>query len=242
MYAQKQNAPSGIVILYLIVDAAACRVYLVQRYCIRDLEEWVRLHTSPSGVKRSEQVAVVGDSKMMKMRIFMGFLCNVTEPVEVVLGDERIELQPHNGMAFFVEDFEHFDIPDDVVVVGVENSENFQHLLGQKYLFAGQRTLFVSRYPQSNDLRSNRYVHFGDFDLAGIHIFLSEFYAYLGERPSFFGPQDIEQRLRTGNRALYEKQYSKFKNMSLPDKRLCPMVDMMHRYGRGYEQEGYIKE
>lgn len=211
MYAQKQNAPSGIVILYLIVDAAACRVYLVQRYGIRDLEEWVRLHTSPSGVKRSEQVAVVGDSKMMKMRIFMGFLCNVTEPVEVVLGDERIELQPHNGMAFFVEDFEHFDIPDDVVVVGVENSENFQHLLGQKYLFAGQRTLFVSRYPQSNDLRSwlqripNRYVHFGDFDLAGIHIFLSEFYAYLGERAEFFCPSRYRATSSNGKQGVVRK-------------------------------------
>ena len=48
-----------------------------------------------------------------------------------------------------------------------------------------QRLLFVSRYPQSTDLRSwlqnipNRYIHFGDFDLAGIHILRSGL--FLGE-------------------------------------------------------------
>ena len=65
------------------------------------------------------------------------------------------------------------------------------------------RVLFVSRYPQSTDLRrwlctiSNHYLHFGDFDLAGIHIFLFDFQQYLGkERSSFLIPCDIESRLK----------------------------------------------
>ena len=59
------------------------------------------------------------------------------------------------------------------------------------------RLLFVSRYPQSIYLRSwlqkipNRYVHFGDFDHAGINIFLTEFHAHLGARSSFLIPQGI---------------------------------------------------
>ena len=104
------------------------------------------------------------------------------------------------------------------------------------------------RYPQENleNLRSwllripNRYVHFGDFDLAGVHIYLSEFYAYLGNRSSFLVPSDIEERLDEGNAALYNQQYARFRNMAVTDVRLQPLVNMIHHYRRGYEQEGYI--
>ena len=108
------------------------------------------------------------------------------------------------------------------------------------------RLLFVSRYPQSTDLRSwlqsipNRYVHFGDFDLAGIHIFLTEFHAYLDERSSFLIPADIEQRLTNGSMERYNAQYHKFKNLttSLPD--LQHLIDTINKYHRCYDQEGYI--
>ena len=87
----------------------------------------------------------------------------------------------------------------------------------------------------------NRYIHFGDFDLAGVHIYLSEFYAHLGDRASFLVPSDIEKRLAKGNASLYDQQYAKFKNMKVTDARLQPLVDMIHHYRKGYEQEGYIQ-
>ena len=71
-----------------------------------------------------------------------------------------------------------------MIVVGVENGENFCRIRSQKYLFGDNKVLFVSRYPQSADLREwlikipNRYIHFGDFDLAGICIYQSEFYSF----------------------------------------------------------------
>ena len=147
-----------------------------------------------------------------------------------------------------MEDYEHFCIPEDVVIVGIENGENFQNIRAQKYLFEGMKVLFVSRYPQSKDLRTwlqsipNHYIHFGDFDLAGIHIFLTEFYTYLGERAEFQIPTDVEERIASGSRMLYDAQYSKYKSMDVADKRLQVLVEMIHRYRRGYEQEGYIKE
>ena len=61
--------------------------------------------------------------------------------------------------------------------------------------------LFVSRYPQSADLREwlikipNRYIHFGDFDLAGICIYQSEFYKFLGDRAGFLIPEDIRREV-----------------------------------------------
>lgn len=86
--------------------------------------------------------------------------------------------------------FTDFRIPHGVIVVGVENMENFRLPERQRDLLAqigrreddnrpSARLLLVSRYPQSKDLATwlqeipNPYVHFGDFDLAGIHIYLS---------------------------------------------------------------------
>lgn len=69
---------------------------------------------------------------------------------------------------------------------------------------------------QSSDLRTwlqtipNQYVHFGDFDLAGIHIFLTEFQKHLGTRASFLIPQDIELRIKHGSAERYNDQYQKF--------------------------------
>jgi hypothetical protein len=106
--------------------------------------------------------------------------------------------------------------------------------------------LFVSRYPQSSDLRSwlqaipNDYIHFGDFDLAGIHIFLTEFHAYLGERSSFFIPSDIEQKLANGSLERYNAQYLKFKYLTTDIPLLQHLIDTINTYHRCYDQEGYI--
>ena len=135
-------------------------------------------------------------------------------------------------------------------LVGVENMENFRMIRHQREFFeseiGSQRLLFVSRYPQSTDLRSwlqnipNRYIHFGDFDLAGIHIFLTEFHKYLGERSSFFIPSDIEQRLEYGSTIRYDAQYSKFHTLKCDVQNIQLLIDSINKYHRCYDQEGYI--
>lgn len=108
------------------------------------------------------------------------------------------------------------------------------------------RILFVSRYPQSTDLRSwlqtipNRYVHFGDFDLAGINIFLTEFYNHLGPRASFLIPDDIDKRLAHGSTTRYNSQNKKFQDLKVEDSRLQSLISLIHKYRRCYDQEGYI--
>lgn len=240
--------PRGQFQRYALVDAQAFRTYLAQRYDIKGtLEAWIEIKSGGQVVKRSEQVRLTGNSKLRKTRSFKGFLVKCYAPVEATLHGESIVIDPHKGLATFVETYEHFRIPANTVVVGIENGENFQHIQRQQYLFEAMNVLFVSRYPQSKDLITwlqlipNPYLHFGDFDLAGIQIFLSEFYASLGKRATFFIPEDIEERLREGNRSLYDLQYAKHKAMKVTDERLLPLVEIIHRYRRGYEQEGYIK-
>lgn len=232
---------------FRLINTNALPTYLAQQYGIRvSLEEWISVMESERIVSRARQVEIASDSKVKGIRTFTGFLVKSYQPIEASLRGELLLINPPQGISLFIEDFTHFSLPDDVTVVGVENGENFQHIEQMRYLFGDTKTLFVSRYPQNSDLRtwlqciSNSYLHFGDFDLAGIHIFLTEFYAHLGARACFFIPADIETRLQTGNTHLYDKQYDRFKEMDVADERLEPLVEMIHRYRRVYEQEGYL--
>ncbi len=204
-----------------------------------------RVHAS-----RSEQAAETGNSKLVAVRSCTGFPVNAYDPIPCLLNGREMDVCPNEGSFLFIADWQRFSIPEDVVVVGIENMENFRLVRRQKDLFASllpnKRLLFVSRYPQSTDLRSwlqtipNRYVHFGDFDLAGINIFLTEFRQHLGERASFLIPTDIEQRLQNGSEERYREQYHRFRNLTSDIPSLQKLIDLIHRYHRGYDQEGYI--
>ena len=199
---------------------------------------------------RSLQASATGNSKLIAVRSCLGFPINAYEPIACLLNGREMIVNPQEGSFMFISDWQSFSIPQDIVVVGIENMENFRMIRQQRALFertiGSVRFLFVSRYPQSSDLHSwlqtipNRYVHFGDFDLAGISIFLTEFHAYLGERSSFFIPSDIEQRLPNGSLERYNAQYPKFKNIRTNIPYLQHLIDTINNYHRCYDQEGYI--
>ena len=155
-------------------------VEALKRYLI-DKDENYRMLDVSSSVSRASMAAETGNSKLLTVRSCPGFPINSYKPVLCSLRGDEFVINPPEGSFAFVDDWQHFVIPEDVVVVGVENMENFRMIRKQRTLFEsvlGDKTLlFVSRYPQSTDLRSwlqdipNRYIHFGDFDLAGINIF-----------------------------------------------------------------------
>ena len=129
--------------------------------------------------------------------------------------------------------------------------ENFRMIRRQQALFeksvGNEPLLFVSRYPQSSDLRRwlqtipNRYVHFGDFDLAGINIFLTEFNVHLRHRSSFLIPDDIELRLQNGSAERYQAQYQRFNTLHTGISSVQRLIDMINTFHRCYDQEGYIE-
>lgn len=207
---------------------------------------------------RAELTRLTGDSKAVAVRSCPGFPVNVTGPMSVRLGDRKILLCPCPGSFLYISDFLIFRIPSDAIVVGVENMENFRLPERQAQIWEQIRDqygeggvpplLIVSRYPQSKDIVAwlqtipNQYVHFGDFDLAGVHIYLTEFYRHLGDRASFFVPDDIEKRLETsGSRERYNTQFPRFGKMDVTDARVLPLIKLIHHYQKGYDQEGYIE-
>lgn len=202
---------------------------------------------SSSATSRAELAARSGNSKTQTIRSCPGFMVNSYSPIYAKLNGKEIVIAPEEGSMLFIADWEHFEIPQEVLVVGIENMENFRCIREQRYLFPAERPiLFVSRYPQSTDLRNwlqnifNEYLHFGDFDLAGMRIYEKEFFKYLGNRASFFIPKDIEYRIANGSSERYNAQYAKFKNYMPQDDKLLYLFKIINRYHRCYDQEGYI--
>lgn len=107
---------------------------------------------------RSQQASSTGNSKLVVTRSCPGFPVNSYEPIPCTLNDREFVVNPQEGSFLFVTDWQSFYVPDDVVVVGIENMENFRMIRQQRDLFeqciGNNRLLFVSRYPQSVDLRS----------------------------------------------------------------------------------------
>ena len=222
----------------------------LKRFLI-DKDESYRMLDINASDSRASMAAETGNSKLVKVRSCPGFPVNTFEPITCKLNAIDIVINPVEGSFLFITDWKVFSIPEDVVVVGVENMENFRMIRQQRALFESEigkhRFLFVSRYPQSTDLRlwlqsiPNRYVHFGDFDLAGIHIFLTEFHQYLGDRSSFFIPSDIEKRLAKGSNARYNEQYEMYHKLHCDINKIQNLIDLINKYHRGYDQEGYIE-
>ena len=180
-----------------------------------------------------------------------GFLVNSYEPVPCLMKAHFLTVYPPEGTFTYISDFQEFRPSTDVTVVGIENAENFRLVRRQKSFFEkvlpGHKLLFVSRYPQNGDLVRwlkeipNAYYHFGDLDLAGVNIFLTEFYAKIGSRARFLVPPDAQERLLKGSTARYDDQYQRFRNMQVTDPRVQPLVDLIHECHRGYDQEGFIE-
>jgi len=241
--------PRGSRKSYRARDAEALKRFLI------DKDESYRILEVDASDSRASMATETGNSKLVMVRSCPGFPVNSYEPIECILDGKPFMVNPQEGSFLFVAEWERFIIPEDVVVIGVENMENFRMIRKQRAFFEeylqahelSNRALFVSRYPQSTDLRRwlctipNHYLHFGDFDLAGINIFLFEFQQYLGkERSSYLIPDDIESRLKSGSGKRYDEQYCRFHDIKSDVCELKQLIDFIHHERKAYDQEGYI--
>lgn len=202
---------------------------------------------------RAAQAALSGNSKTSGRRSMPGFLVNSYSRIVCELCGNPLVIEPSEGSAVYVADWQSFVPPESTLIIGIENTENFLRIREQTKFFDvclledESEILFVSRYAFSSDLTNwlegipNRYIHFGDFDLAGISIFLNQFKPHVEERGSYLIPPDIERRIRRGSRLRYDNQYVKYKDVSSNDADINRLISLIHKYRRTYDQEGYIK-
>jgi hypothetical protein len=221
-------------------------IYLKNQYQINDLRAYTNIDKNTT---RSEATQIASNSKVTNKKVFTGIWFNAFQDISARLNGEIINLKPTKGSVSFFTEFEDLEIDKDIIIVGVENAENFTEVNLQQYLFdKSKRYLFTFRETkQSNALKQwlgnieNPYLHFGDFDLAGVNIFQSEFQSFLGERASFFVPDNLEALLEEyGSKSLYDKQYNQCRNLEGVGAATNFVINLIHRFQKGLEQEKLI--
>lgn len=234
----------------LLLDKKALNTYLQNNCSINDLQQYIQV-SKKEEVTRGELVAATSNSKHIGVRSFKGFLINCYSPIQATLNGKQITLNPVDGTFQFIYDFEKIIVSPDVIIVGIENPSNFRHIDKQKYLFSDIKPLFVSRYPQNQSkdlirwLQSipNSYLHFGDFDFAGIGIYLNEFKKHLTDRTTFFVPENINKLIADfGNKKRYDEQKINFDVKSIREEKLLHLINTIHKYRKGLDQEILINE
>ena len=231
------------------VNDKMIRYFATQRLNIKDLVAY-RKALIDKDLTRADWVELTGDSKTRPVRGWKGFPLAALQPITAMYDDKPLHLVPKEGMSFIIHEYEKLIIPEDVTVIGIENGENFMYLERQRAFFERytniDRTLFVCRYPQNGDIanwladKPNRYIHFGDLDIAGLAIYQNEFFKKLGTKASFLIPEDYEARIKAGNPNRFDDQFKEYGVLQATDLRVQPLLDCIYLHHKGYDQEGFI--
>ncbi|MDR2511909.1 MAG: hypothetical protein LBC89_05570, partial [Bacteroidales bacterium] len=120
-------------ILVYLPEKQLLDAFLQNHYGISSLQDYVGEITK-SDISRARAVLTSSDSKMKKIRTFKGFLVNCYDTIPATIHDRQITLSQGDGTFQFIHDYEHFRLPPETTVVGVENAENFWRIEQQRYL------------------------------------------------------------------------------------------------------------
>lgn len=215
---------------------------------LTDLDAALRLARGEV-TSRAEKVALFGNSKQEGAdRTVKGFTILADRTIEVVYQGGCFVIGPMVGL--HVVERSSLSLPGNVTVVVVENAECLYDLrwipnVGMEY--EDGPFVILCRFPICEEAKlwletiPNRILYFGDFDLAGIRIYETEFKKRLGRRISFIVPDDLEERIRRGgNPHLYAKQINEgFMSVSSQSEEINDTIKLLHRLQSTYEQEGY---
>lgn len=223
--------------------------YLRSQYQIASLPSYIEFLTNDEST-RADAVEATGNSKFKKGKLFQGFLVNALEPIEIIISGEKVIIQPGGSHFTFIHDFNNIVLDKGITIVGVEGFECFKQISKQKELFAGTKALFLWRYQNSNSITDwlklipNKYLHYGDFDLKGIHIYITEFKSKVGtERCDFLIPDKIEEFIsHNGSRELYQKQINYLKDFDFnAHQEVKGLANFIKAQKKGLEQEFFIR-
>ena len=95
------------------------------------LNEWIGL--CRNNASRGQLVDKTGDSKSMTVRTFSGFLLDSIDPVQICNDGNPVTIKHSSGISYYIQNPKALSIPENVVVVGIENAENFCRLNEQSY-------------------------------------------------------------------------------------------------------------
>lgn len=219
-------------------------ILLYQRYNISDLDTYINVIDNKQRT-RAEITHASGDSKDLKTEVQSGLYIASYEPIDIKINGQKTVLFTMDMSSFFVHKNASLGFGEDILIVGVENFENVTYIQKQKKLFDdGRQKMFVWRNEYARSFFSeckNDYLHFGDFDLAGVNIYLKEIIPRLPhDRCKFFIPRNMEKLLKSGNSEDYFKHVKRYPNLKSDKKYLQEFIDLLHKEKRSLHQEFLI--
>jgi len=198
--------------------------------------KYKNLEQIANATNRSE-LTKVANSKAKKISPQDGFF---------IAGNCKVNSKDINisqNSAIFLKDFPAID--KEVLIVVVENFENLIYFKKQLYLFNAKKLLFIYRNKAMREFVkdiSNKTLYFGDFDLAGIDIYLHQILP-LNKNIELFIPNTIEQDLKEfGSKELFNKQLNRYKNLSSNIDKIKNLIELIKTNQKALEQEFYIKD
>lgn len=200
-------------------------------------------------------------TKTLRTKSLQGFFIKAFG-LELSLNETLLSHLP-DGAEYFVHNTESLNLPAGVPVIGVENPECFVKAERLLHLFQGleknmgegsaffqsSELVFVLRYHSNRLIQwlesvDNPYIHFGDFDPAGIAIYCNEYLSALGkDRCRFFVPDEIEELLVHGDATLFDRQAHLWPpKAQIRQQELLDLISLINRTGKGCEQEMLLKK
>lgn len=183
------------------------------------------------------------DSKAKDSKSLKGLYVSSVNEIDIKLNDEIVTITPNNGLGYFLFHTEKIEIFKDTIIVGVENYQVIWFAKKYKLFFENSNILFVVINPYMLEWISslkNEYIHFGDYDLAGINIYLNKIIPKLNKsrKYSMFIPDNIEYLIQEhGDSALFEKQ-TRYKDLEVNNLEINNLKNIIKTYKKSIEQEG----
>lgn len=214
--------------------------------CIEDLDYFINENKEPKS--RDAIADNYSHTKRIESKSFNGLMVSVFDKLEVNFNKKKQYFYPLEGSGLFLHYSSKLQLDDDVIVVGVENPQVVWNIEKYKYLFEKNKKylfLCISEYKTTYQYKwlesfSGEYLHFGDFDLAGINIYLNTIVPKLKKAKSysFLIPDNIYEIIKEKN---YQKDYSnqtRFLNItSKEDKNLQKLIEFIKVNKITIEQE-----
>ena len=165
------------------------------------------------------------------------------EDLDIKIDDEVVTIRPHNGMGYFLFHTQKIEVSKDTIIVGVGNYQVVWFAKKYSKFFENKKVLFVvvnTYMLKWIQTLGNEYIHFGDYDLAGINIYLNKILPRLkkAQKYSIFIPDDIEKLIdNNGSFKLFKNQVI-YKNLISSDAKVNNLIRIIDKYKKGLEQEG----
>lgn len=228
----------------VLVDSSSFNLYIKTKFNIVDLDGYLLNLQNPIAT-RAEMLTVSLDDKSKSINPFDGIYISSYDNIEISIDGQITKLNNLNGSAMFISKSCRLEISKEILVVGIENVENLLFILQQIEYFSHikQKKVFIYRNEfMLNFLEKieNDYLHYGDFDFAGIRIYKSEILPRVKADRRFFIPSNIEELLNRGQSDLYYRHYSYKANIMDIDDELDELITLIDDYKKTVRQEFLI--